>query len=142
MTIGYSNEDILFPVHPGVKRAVLEAVSGLKKLGHTLVEFPLPDASAVAKHYAGFIYADNFVGLSKLLDKDIIIDPAVSGCRNYASIVQNCPKVLLKAINRLLSAVYPKFMFQGTIQACFLNTRSNIYAFDISEKTEFLHFWN
>ena len=49
LRIGYSTEDILFPVHPGLKRAVMEAKSVLESLGHTLVPFALPDPSKVIR---------------------------------------------------------------------------------------------
>ena len=59
LRIGYSTEDTLFPIHPGLRRAVLEAKKILETQGHIVVEFPLPNPTRVNQMYSGFVYADN-----------------------------------------------------------------------------------
>ena len=59
LRIGYSTEDTLFPIHPGLRRAVLEAKKNLETQGHIVVEFPLPNSTRVSQLYSGFVYADN-----------------------------------------------------------------------------------
>ena len=59
LRIGYSTEDTLFPIHPGLRRAVLEAKKVLETQGHIVVEFPLPNPTRVSQMYSGFVYADN-----------------------------------------------------------------------------------
>ena len=58
MRIGYWAGDIgPYAVHPSYTRAVMEAKEILEQqAGHELVEFPLPDATQLAKHYSGYIY--------------------------------------------------------------------------------------
>ena len=59
LRIGYSTEDTLFPIHPGLRRAVLDAKKVLETQGHIVVEFPLPNPTRVSQMYSGFVYADN-----------------------------------------------------------------------------------
>ena len=58
LRIGYWAGDIgPYAVHPSYTRAVMEAKEILEQqAGHELVEFPLPDATELAKHYSGYIY--------------------------------------------------------------------------------------
>ena len=66
----------------------------------------------VVKHYAGFIYADKLEGLSKVLNKDLP-EPAVSGCKKYASLAKKCPKFALSILCRVMNTLDPKFIYQG-----------------------------
>ena len=59
LRIGYSTEDTLFPIHPGLKRAVIESKKILEAQGHIVVEFALPNPTMVSQLYSGFVYADN-----------------------------------------------------------------------------------
>ena len=68
----------------------------------------------VVKHYAGFVYADKLEGLSKVLNKDLP-EPAVSGCKKYASLAKKCPKFALSILCRVMNTLDPKFIYQGTL---------------------------
>jgi len=115
LKIGFNLENGFYNIHPSCHRAVLEAKSMLEAAGHQVVEFPLPDVESMIRHFSGFIYADNFVNLSTLLDREGILDPAVVGVRKYATIMQSCPKwVTQYIINGFLSLItvlrlYPQY---------------------------------
>jgi len=95
------------------KRAVLKAKDLLESQGHTLVPFSLPDASQVSKQYAGFVYSDRLEGLSKVLDKDFLAEPAVSGCRKFARLLAlTCPRFAQNLVRQIMTKLDQKFIYQ------------------------------
>jgi len=106
LRIGYCSEAFVgpFAIHPSYNRAILEAKDLLEKAGHEMIEFPLPDVNAIADHYSGYIYSDNFEQLTRIIENDVLVDSAVSGIMLYSAVLRYTPKWFQKyVINGLLS---------------------------------------
>lgn len=77
LRIGWYDTDGLFPVTPGIKRAVSEAAAAMKGLGHELIPFTVPNPIEAMKLFMDFVNADQGKHLDDHL-KDETVDPTLT----------------------------------------------------------------
>ena len=83
--IGYFTSLPIFPAIGDTPETVLRAKSSLEKLGHTLLEFQLPDADYLKKLYSTLLAAGRGTQLYDLLKHDAVSKNAVRYTRSYFS---------------------------------------------------------
>lgn len=71
LTIGYLDSDIFWPTPAASKRAMQLSIDALRKAGHTVVEFKLPDLEEVMVIYAGMMNSSK-AGIKRLKGEKLI----------------------------------------------------------------------
>jgi len=77
LKIGYYLSDGRYSPHPGCQRAVREALTTLREMGHTVVEFHCAPEDRVYSLYFGLLTTDKLVHTYNTLTKDVFVDSAI-----------------------------------------------------------------
>ena len=112
------DDDEFFPVVPGYKRALSEALKRLESKGHEIVHFTIPNIEKIVEQLFEHILADNGAGAMKdwkdeILDNSIIVNRLTLKCplwlRKIAFLVVQ--KFSPTTARGGLSACYPRCCF-------------------------------
>ncbi|RCN28303.1 Amidase [Ancylostoma caninum] len=136
LRIGYYDDDGFCPPVPCVKRCVLETVERLKREGHELVRFTVPEVDEMVQILYKLIMADGGRYLQSLYDNDVV-DPYM---KEFVMLlkVPNCLRwiasCLLQSISPQLSALCAAYV-SNLEDLRYTQERCDNY------KTKFIEYW-
>lgn len=101
LRIGYVEEDRFFAVSPGNKRAVLEAVEGLKSAGHEVVKVDFPNFERATIQYLAIMSsAGKFRPFREMMGDEPPVDEYTQMIR-----IMRIPKILRGVISKIMKLI-------------------------------------